>query len=114
MLFRISKRVTPAIKPCCIIPSTQVWKGPRRPITFYFHTESDAGRLARRGLTLIEVLVVLAIIAILVALFFPAVMAVREAALRTSSSNNLRQCALAINHFSDGHNGRCPTLDGKP
>ncbi len=66
------------------------------------------GNLPRPGLTLIELLIVIAVIAVLLAIMIPAVQRIREHSRGTACANNLKQIGLAISQYSVTHREHIP------
>lgn len=72
----------------------------------------------RSAAGLLEILVTIAIVAILIALFLPATRSAREPARRSQCKNNLKQIGLALYNYQEEHGALPPayTVDenGKP
>lgn len=65
----------------------------------------------RTALTLLELVIVIAILGLLAALTLPAIQNARESALRAKSQNNLRQIALGFHDYAAAHSGQLPRTE---
>jgi prepilin-type N-terminal cleavage/methylation domain-containing protein/prepilin-type processing-associated H-X9-DG protein len=73
--------------------------GDRSPLSGVLAPRDEPGLRARRGLTLVEVIVVIAAITLLMALSMPAIQRLRETALRIRCQSQLRQIGIALHHY---------------
>lgn len=72
-----------------------------------------AGARIKRGFTLVELLVAIAIIGTLVSILLPAVQQAREASRRLACTDNLRQLGIALHSYHSAHQ-QFPSGRGDP
>src|SRR5678815_429794 len=65
-------------------------------------------RARRAGFTLVELLVVIGIIAVLIGILMPALIAARKAANTTQCGSNMRQIGNAMRMYLDQNKGKFP------
>lgn len=73
---------------------------------------STRSRPKRLGFSLVELLVVIAVLAILAAILMPALARAREASLRAGCANNLRQVGMSLRMYAHENDGYFPPLQG--
>jgi prepilin-type N-terminal cleavage/methylation domain-containing protein/prepilin-type processing-associated H-X9-DG protein len=95
----------------CEIGCSNMSKGCRECGLAGFGRQKSLAFLTRStGFTLVELLVVIAVISILAALLFPALSNAMERSRRIKCSNNLLQIDLALRMYADSNNDKFPQM----
>lgn len=69
---------------------------------------SGASCARRRAFTLVEMLVVIAVIGVLLSIVLPVMAKARESAVRVECASNLRQCGLILEYYAYDHRNHVP------
>jgi len=64
--------------------------------------------MGKKGMTLVELLIVIGVIAVLAGLLFPVFTSIRERACITYCVNNLKQVGAALHIYAQDHDGFVP------
>ncbi|MGC1480444.1 MAG: type II secretion system protein [Chthoniobacterales bacterium] len=71
-------------------------------------------KVSKRGFSLIELVIVVAILGLLATLAVPAMSRMQERAKSTSCAANLRAVGVAVQIFAQDNQNRLPTIEGYP